>query len=88
MAEAREFEVDDIERLLSAILPGDQPDPFGRLEELLVKAAELFEIEATATASFRVETSEELADIKARTFGILILVAFRALRFFFGLLPL
>jgi len=87
MAQQPRFDVEDIERLFRALLPAGREDPFGRLEELLVELGKALVEGDEETDTFREKLLDELASIKTRTFGILLLQIFQTLRFFFGLLP-
>lgn len=87
MAKAPRFNIEDVERLFRALVPSGTPDPFGRIEELVLSLAEEHAKDGILTDKFRAEIREELDDIKSRTFGILFLQIFRTLKFFMGLLP-
>jgi len=81
------FTPEDVERILKALFPAGGPDPFGQIEELIVQLAEEIESGKTAEELWHTEVREELGDIKARTFGILLLQIFKVLGFFMRLLP-
>lgn len=81
------FEIEDVERLFRALVPAGTPDPFGRIEELLVRLSEDYVADQKETIKYRDEIFDELSSIKTRTFGILLLQVFTAFRFFFSLLP-
>lgn len=87
MAKDPTFTIEDVERLFRALVPSGQPDPFGRIERLILSLAEEEAKDQIITDQHREEILEELASIKARTFGILFLQIFRTLKFFLGLLP-
>ena len=81
------FETEDIERLFRALLPTSRPDPFGEIEQRLLELGEALLKGEEATETWRGEVKDSLASIQKRTFGIMVLQIFNALRFFFGLLP-
>jgi len=87
MAKSPTFQTIDIERLFKALLPSAVEDPFGRLESQNIDLLENHEREAVRFDEFDKKISDELADIKTRTFGILALQVFKAIKFFFGILP-
>jgi len=87
MAQEPRFDVQDFERIFRALLPNNQVDPFGRIEDLLISQDEDFVKDGVLTDKFRKDLFEQLDSIESRTFGILFLQIFRTLRFFFGLLP-
>ena len=87
MAKQPRFDSEDIERLFRALIPAGGPDPFGKIEALLLDLGEEISKNDLLTDKHRKELMDELADIKTRTFGILFLQIFKTLKFFLGLLP-
>lgn len=87
MAKQPQFESEDIERLFRALLPANKPDPFGEIEQRLLELGNALLEGEQETEIYRIFVKEELADIKNKTFGILVLQIFRIIKFFFGLLP-
>ena len=87
MAQQPRFETADIERLFRAILPSGREDPFGKIEDLLLKISEELQKDGVLHDEFREKTKEQLDSIESRTFGILLLQIFRTISFFFRLLP-
>jgi len=87
VAQEPRFQIEDIERIFRALNPSGAPDPFGRIEDLILAAEEEHVKNGIITDKFRKDVKEELDDIKSRTFGILFLQIFKALKLLFGLLP-
>ena len=87
MAKDPRFDTPDIERLFRALIPSGSPDPFGKLEEMLLSLAEEHSKDGILTDKFREEVKSELDSIKSRTFGILFLQIFKTIKLFMGFLP-
>ena len=87
MAQEPRFDVEDIQRLFRALVPSGSPDPFGRIEQMLLETARAALEEGKLTDEYRAKLDAELASIKTRTFGILILQIFKTIKFFLGILP-
>lgn len=87
MAKAPTFQIEDIERLFRALLPDSRPDPFGAIDEQLLRLREIQAEEGLETDAYREEIKDSLDSIESRTFGILLLQIFRTIKFFFSLLP-
>jgi len=87
LAQVPRFQVEDIERLFRALIPSGQPDPFGRIEEIVLALGEEHAKDAVLLDKNQKDVGEELEDIKSRTFGILFLQVFKTLSFFLRLLP-
>lgn len=84
---AEGFDTEDVQRILKALFPTGAEDPFGELRGHIITIQEdLAEFDLGYQAD-QEELREELAAIKTRTFGILILQIINILRTLMGLLP-
>jgi len=81
------FTPEDVERILKSLFPSGGPDPFGKIESLILDVNEDIEKGKTVDDLRHEQTQDDLADIKSRTFGILLLQIFKTLSFFMRLLP-
>jgi len=79
--------VEDIERLFRALVPDGGPDPFGKLDEKLLAAAERFEEEIKVTTEYRKDAQDSRDSIESRTFGILFLQILKSIKLLFSILP-
>lgn len=81
------FTISDVERVLKSLFPGSGDDPFGRLQDSLLK---IREEQLSFETGYEVDQQElftELASIKTRTFGILALQIFNIVKTLMGFLP-
>lgn len=82
------FDTDDVVRILQALFPDPKnEDPFGRLEESILRLQKLVQEEAEEADAYREIVLTDLEKISARTFGIFILQMIKVLKTIIGFFP-
>lgn len=81
------FDINDVERILKSIFPQVGENPLGDILREIIQVQEDLNSFMDGYADDQKHMSSELEDIKARTFGILILQIIKIIKTLMGLLP-